>query len=164
MDEHLTALDLALSELRQALNAGDASTIFQRLGSALHWMYAASEQVREHSNVGALGGLRWARGKVTHIGVAVREQRFEKAHTYVRQDGEWLPAVRRVRRGGEWLPVTVRVSQAFWADLSHLDRRSERGDRLYRDHVADQRLMVPLEIARRELAEIVCESYVDQPA
>jgi hypothetical protein len=125
VDEHVAALDLALSELQQALATGEASTTFQRLGSALHWMYAASEQIRDHANVGALGGLRWARGKVTHVGAAVREQRLEKAYTYVRQDGELLPATPRLRRGGEWLPVTVRVTQAFWTDLAHLDRRTE---------------------------------------
>jgi hypothetical protein len=155
LDEHLAALDLALSELQQALDAGEASVIFQRLGSALHWMYAATEPVRTYSHSGAMGGLRWVRGKVTHIGVAVREQRVERAHTYVRQNSKWVPTTVRVRENGQWLPVAVRVSQPFWADLGDLGRRNEVGARLYAEHVADRQLMVPLKVARGQLEEIV---------
>lgn len=156
MAEHLAALDTALAELRNELESQgeDEDAIFLRLGTALHWVYAASELDRKRFEAGAVGGLRWVRGKSTHAGAVIRELRPMEVPIKVRVDNQWVDATRKIRVDGDWLPAKTMVFQLVWKDADALGGRAgEAGGEPYKEHVAGRRLIVPLELARAQLAE-----------
>lgn len=163
----LQALGQAMTELRQAQEAGDESTVWRRTREVLNLMHSLDDQAHKRLGPGYRETLRRAsedgrtqaaltlvRGIAHHHGSEVRALVLRETKTRVMLGGKLVETRSFVRLNGELVETTTRVAVTAWRPLSELPTSTEKlhdRDAYYRDHVEGRGLLEPLVAAQRFL-------------